>query len=223
MPKILLVEDDVSIARSMREWLESESLNVDLAASIKHAEDYLKVFEYDLLILDWQLPDGSGVAFCRQLRDKIQCPIFLVTGKSSMENKLEGLESGADDYITKPFDSRELMARVKILLRRGSGMSQREIISIRNISINTKSRVAKNEDRELELTPKEFDVLEFFFKHPNQVISQDALLKRVWDSESDASHRAVYSCINRHRKNIDPSDKEALIKTVHGVGYRVEQ
>ncbi len=221
MAKILLVEDDMAIAVTVKQWLESEHHNVDHANTGNSALDYLKVFEYDLLILDRQLPGVSGIELCKSYKLKANAPVLMLTGMNSIEDKVDGLEAGADDYLTKPFDTRELMARIKALLRRNSGTKE-ETMSAAGVTINTASRIVTKDGKELTLTPREFEVLEYFFRHPNQVIGPEAFLKRVWHSDSDASQRAVYSCINRLRKNIDPNNKEALIKTVHGVGYRLE-
>jgi DNA-binding response OmpR family regulator len=222
MAKILVVEDDIAISRNVKDWLESEKHKVDTAFNGDSALDYLNAFEYDLLLLDRQLPGRSGVELCRYYRTKSNGPVLMLTGMSSVQDKISGLDAGADDYLTKPFDPGELLARVRALLRRGAPAVSEEHNTIRGISLDSGSRKVKKDGIELQLTKKEFDVLEFFFKHPNQVISPDALLKRVWESESDATQHAVYNCINRLRKNLDANNKEALIKTVHGVGYRLD-
>jgi len=221
MAKILLVEDDKAISRVVKEALEAEHHLVDSCFDGRSALDYIKSFEYDLIILDIQLPDLSGVDLCKSYRRKSTGPVLMLTGMNRIEDKVEGLESGADDYLTKPFDMRELVARVKSQLRRSEGAKDK-VLKAGRISLDTESRIVSRDGNELALTPREFDVLEFFLRHPNQVIGPDALLKRVWHSDSEASPHAVYNCLNRLRKNIDPKDKESLIKTIHGVGYRLE-
>ena len=145
----------------------------------------------------------------------------MLTAMDAVVDKVEALSAGADDYLTKPFDARELMARVKALLRRASNFNE-ESAQIKDITIHFSSRIVNKADKELSLTPKEFDLLEYFIKHKNQVISPDTLLKKLWHSDSDASPHAVYTCMNRLRKNLNPEDKEAIIKTVRGVGYRLD-
>jgi DNA-binding response OmpR family regulator len=222
MAKILVVDDDVANSLTVKEWLQLEHHNVDIAFTGNQALDYLKAFGYDLLILDWQLPGPSGIDICKQYKSKGNAPVLMLTAMSSVEQRVEGLEAGADDYLVKPFDMRELLARVKALIRRASDTTDLQKLTIRDITIDTGSRIVKRGERELNLSPREYEVLEFFFRNANQVISPDALLKRVWNSDASASPHAVYTCLNRLRKNINPDDKEYLIKTVHGVGYRLD-
>ena len=221
MAKILLVEDDIGISRSVKDWLLAEQHKVDTAFTGTSALDYLNSFEYDLLILDRQLPELNGIEICKYYRNKCDGFVLMLTGMSSIEDKIDGLEAGADDYLTKPFDMRELLARVKALLRRPEAV-EKAVLAFKNISLDTQSRIVRKDGKELSLTPREYDVLQFFFKHPNQVITQETLLKRIWHSDSSSTHHAVYNCLNRLRKNLDPTNKEALIKTVHGIGYRLD-
>jgi DNA-binding response OmpR family regulator len=221
MPKILVVEDDASMAKVILDLLQLERYQVDHASTGQQAEDYLNSFEYDLLVLDRQLPGASGVEICRNYRKKSSGPVLMLTGMNAVIDKVEALDAGADDYLTKPFDARELVARVKALLRRASNFSD-GAAQIQDIKVNFASRIVSKGDKELSLTPKEFDLLEYFIKHKNQVVSPDTLLKKLWHSDSDASPHAVYTCMNRLRKNLNPEDKEAIIKTVRGVGYRLD-
>ncbi|MBX9572088.1 MAG: response regulator transcription factor [Candidatus Obscuribacterales bacterium] len=221
MPKILVVEDDASMAKIVLDLLQLERYQVDHASTGQQAEDYLNSFAYDLLILDRQLPGASGVEICRNYRKSANGPVLMLTAMDAVVDKVEALSAGADDYLTKPFDARELMARVKALLRRASNFNE-ESAQIKDITIHFSSRIVNKADKELSLTPKEFDLLEYFIKHKNQVISPDTLLKKLWHSDSDASPHAVYTCMNRLRKNLNPEDKEAIIKTVRGVGYRLD-
>lgn len=222
MAKILLVDDDAGILLTVKKALESEKYAVDAAPSGSEALDYLKAFEYDLLILDWQLPEMTGIEICKFYRGKHSGPVLFLTGMSSIEQKVEGFEAGADDYLTKPFHLLELLFRVKALLRRPEKMISEENLTLGDICIDLSAKVVKRGETKIELSPREFEVLEFFIKHPNEIISPDTLLKRVWSSDSEASPHAVYSCLNRLRKNLDPKNKEALIRTVHGYGYKLE-
>ena len=221
MPKILVVEDDTAMAKVVMDLLNLERYHVDHAGTGKEAEDYLRSFEYDLLILDRQLPGASGVEICKNYRKSNPGPVLMLTGMDAVVDKVDALEAGVDDYLTKPFDSRELLARVRALLRR-SGNFADTTAQIQDIKVNFASRIVNKGDKELSLTPREFDLLEYFIKHKNQVISPDTLLKKIWHSDSDASPHAVYTCMNRLRKNLNPEDKEAVIKTVRGVGYRMD-
>lgn len=221
MPKILLVEDDKSISKMLVPWLEAENYLVDLVETGNAALDYITSFQYDLVILDVQLPDLSGIEICRSYRKKSKGPVLMLTGLDAIDDKVVGLDAGADDYLTKPFDSREFMARVRAQIRREQGDSQK-VFTAHKIMLDCQSRTVEKNGKRIALTPKEFDVLEFFMRNPNTVITPDALLKRIWSSDSEASPHAVYNCLNRLRKNLDASNKEAVIKTVHGSGYRLE-
>jgi OmpR-family two-component system manganese-sensing response regulator len=223
MAKILVVDDDVLFANSMKEWLEFDHHKVDMAHDAEEATQFIKSFDYDILLLDWQLPGMSGVDLCKRYRTSGGgAYVIMLTGLNSVENKVEGLEAGADDYLAKPFAVKELMSRVKALLRRPARYGG-QLLKAGDLTLDTASRVVTRSGVEIQLKPLEYAVLEFFMKHPNQVIGPDALLKRVWDSSGDASTDAVYTCINRLRKKLNDSDKEAVIKTVHGVGYRFDQ
>lgn len=221
MPKILVVEDDASMAKIVVDLLQLERFQVDHASTGKEAEDYLAAFEYDLLILDRQLPGASGVEICRTYRKSSKGPVLMLTAMDAVVDKVDALAAGVDDYLTKPFDARELIARIKALLRRASNFAE-ESAQLQDIKINFASRRVSKAGEEMNLTPKEFDLLEYFIKHQNQVVSTDTLLKKIWHSDSEASPHAVYTCMNRLRKNLNPDDKEAVIKTVRGVGYRMD-
>lgn len=222
MPKILLLDDDVAFADSVKEWLQFEHHNVDVAHSAEDANHYLEAFDYDVLLIDWQLPDGSGIDVCKEYRSGGGGGfILMLTGMSSVDNKVTGLEAGADDYLAKPCDLKELSSRIKALLRR-PGRFQGNVLAAGSVQLDTSSRVVTIDGAEVHLKPLEYAVLEYFMKHPNQVISPEALLKRVWDSSAEASTDSVYTCINRLRKKLNAEDKEAVIKTVHGVGYRLQ-
>lgn len=221
MAKILLVEDDAALALSVSEWLKIEQHKVDTAKTGDEAIEYIKSFAYDLLILDWQLPGISGLDLCKFYRARSKGPVMMLTGLSDVAHKVQGLDAGADDYLTKPFHMSELLARVRAQLRRAVDTNI-EQLGIGDLKVDLRSRVVKKSGREISLTPREYEVLEFILKHPNEVISPEMLLKRVWSSDADVSVQSVYACMNRLRKNLDPDDKEAVIKTVHGVGYRLD-
>lgn len=221
MTKILVVEDDAATAVVVSDLLRDENYNVDIAHDGNEALDYLNTAEYDLLVLDRQLPGVSGKEVCLHYRKRSRGPVLMLTGMGTVADRVEGLEAGADDYLTKPFDARELLARIRALLRRASDFMP-EVVILADISINFRSRIVSKEGKAINLTPREFEVLDYFIKHANEVVSPDVLLRRVWQSDSDASPHAVYTCINRLRKHLNAADKEAIIKTVHGVGYRLE-
>jgi DNA-binding response OmpR family regulator len=219
MAKILVVEDDQNLSALIRNLLNVERHVVEVATNGDDAVGMLKVFKYDLVVLDWMLPGKNGNAVCQEYRSRGGAtPILMLTAKSSIEEKEAGLDSGADDYLTKPFDPRELMARIRALLRRPQAVSSKEL-TIADLALDTKACKVFKGGQELKLLPKEFSLLELFMRYPNQVFSPDALLERVWTSDSSASFDTVRTYIKTLRKKIDTPNNASIIRTVHGVGY----
>ncbi len=218
MAKILMVEDDERFADDICLWLRKESHVVEIARTGAEALDFMRAFQYDLVILDWQLPDTDGIAVCRLARlAGGKFPILMLTGKAAIENKELGLDSGADDYLVKPPDLRELSARIRALLRRESNNAP--VIKIGDLVLMPASRKITRHGIDLELTPKEFSLLEFMTRHRGVVFSADQLLDRVWSSETDASSHTVRVCINRIRQKISDQNSQPNIRTIYGIGY----
>lgn len=217
--KILYVEDDRDLAKSLKEWLEVKNFSVDMAFCAEEAHNLLAVNDYDLIILDWNLPDGDGVSICRSYRAKQgNALVLLLTSRSSTDEKVEGLEAGADDYLTKPFQSVELLARLRALLRRDTRAT--EVLSYRELEVNPVAHTVKMNGKELKLSPQEFALLEFFMRHPDEVFSTDALLKRVWSGFSEAGPDTVRVTINRLRSKMNSKEVYgSRIKSLYGVGY----
>lgn len=222
MAKILVVEDDALIAASVSDALRAESHLVDVAPDGKTAIGYLEATEFDVVVMDWQVPHMSGIEVCRKHRASGgQTPIIMLTAMNRIEDKVEGLDCGADDYLTKPFDVRELKARIKALIRRPVTFAG-EVISAGSVSINTKSRTVSKDGADVHFQPHEYLVLEYLMRHPNEVVSVETLLAKVWSTDTEVSMDAVYTCVKRIRKKIDTaSKKDSLIRTVHGIGYRL--
>jgi len=222
MAKVLVVEDDVALSGTVVQVLKAEQWNVELSEDGKDAQHRLATYEYDLVILDWQLPDVSGPEICRAFRSRGgSTPILMLTGRGAIEDKENGFAAGADDYLTKPFHSRELIARVKALLRRPAKM-EGAVLQCGTIALDTARRVVTRDGTEITMQPLEYAVLEFLMRHPNQVFTTDTLLKRCWNADVDASIFATYTCIRRIRKKLDLPGKESIIKTIPNVGYRLE-
>ncbi len=222
MAKILVVEDDEDVALSISDALAVEHHTVECVHDGKEGLDRLKFYKYDLAILDWNLPNLSGVDICSQFRERGgNIPILMLTGKNQTVDKISGLNSGADDYLTKPFDVHELGARVRALLRRPAAVTG-NTLAAGDFQLDTQTFRVTRKGEEIKLLPKEFAVLEFLIRHKNQVFGVDSLLDRVWHSESDASPDAVRQCIARLRKKIDVDGEPSLITTVVGVGYKVD-
>lgn len=221
MAKLLVVEDDPKLSEQLHQLLVELKHEVETVDNGSEAADRLKFYQYDLVILDWNLPGKNGVDVCREYRDSGgSTPIIMLTGMDHIKNKEAGLDSGADDYLTKPFEPLELGARVRALLRRPTQMVGLKL-KAGNLEIDTNHHTVTSSGAELQLLPKEFALLEFFMKHVDQVFSQEALLERVWNSESESTISTVYSYIKTLRKKLGPDGQ--MIKTVHGVGYRFSE
>lgn len=221
MAKILLVEDEADISDLVTAWLAKDHHVVEVAATGEQALDLLRVYPFDVLILDWMLPGVSGVEVCREYRTRGgTSPILMLTAKSHVNEKEKGLDAGADDYLTKPFELIELSARVRALLRRPVSFAG-TVLKVGTIVLDTSTHKVTKNGGEVQLLPKEFALLAFFMRHPNQVFSAEALLDRVWSSDSEASPETIRTYIKRLRKKIDEEDKSSLIGTVHGVGYKL--
>jgi DNA-binding response OmpR family regulator len=223
MAKILIVEDDLDVASMVEDWLTHEKHVVETVSNGDDADDRLRFYHYDLVILDWELPDLPGIEVLRKYRATGgSTPILMLTGKSEIDDKEKGLDTGADDYLTKPFDGKELSARIRALLRRASGKAT-NVLSAHDLVLNPVSRAVTKAGQPIELLPKEFALLEFFLRHPEEVFSVEALLDRVWKSESDSGPDTVRVTLQRLRKKIDNPDDDSVIATIHRVGYQLKR
>lgn len=222
MAKILLVEDDRALVETVVQCLSGQKHTVEKVYTGKDARDYLLFYQYDLVILDIQLPGESGIELCKEFRNRgNMTPVLMLTGKSSIDDKEAGLDAGADDYLTKPFHVKELLARVRALLRRPGTMTK-NTLQIREIELDPAAGTVVSKGKPIKLVPRELALLEFFMRHPNQIFSVQNLLDRVWESSSDATSEAVTTCIKRLRQKLDARDQPSVITTVHGLGYKME-
>ena len=219
MSKILIVEDDRQLSQLVVDWLQGEGHTIDPIFKGPEGLERLKFYKYDVVILDWELPGLSGPEICQQYRSGGGAtPILMLTGKKEIEEKETGLDAGADDYLTKPFHLKELSARLRALLRRPAAVNK-TVLTAGGITLNPSSRQVFRGDEEINLQPKELALLEFLMRHPNQPFSSEAILDRVWSSESDAAPDTVRIQIMRLRHKIDTEGQESMIRTVHRVGY----
>ena len=221
MPKILLVEDNEEYSAFVKELLLGERYMVDLVEDGETALQQLRVMQYDLLILDWQLPKVSGIEICKQYRASGgKAPVIMLTGKMSDVDKETGLDAGADDYLTKPFSMKELLARLRALLRRVSMQAESKLV-MHEIELDAEQFIVTKGGVEIPLLPKEFALLEFFLRNPDRVFSSDALLQRIWDTDSEASTNALRSAMRRLRQKLGEDGDNSIIENIHGVGYRL--
>lgn len=216
MAKILVVDDDAEFAKTVSKWLELERHDVVAVHEPNDALEKLRLFQFDLLLVDWNMPQMTGIELCRRYR-ALGGPakIMMLTCMDRSENKVSGLEAGADDYLSKPFDMNEMLARVRALLRRPNSY-QPEVLKVGNITVNTTSHVVDKDGAEIHLKPQEFCVLEFFLRNPGKVFSPEMFIYQLWGA-ADVSNDSVYTCIKGIRQKLDDSQ---VIKTVHGLGYR---
>lgn len=223
MAKVLIVDDDENLVVVLSNLLRAEKHVVDIAMSGDVGLNYLLDGNYDLAILDISMPVLDGMTVCQNYRQAGgDCHIIMLTGKRSQEDKIIGLDLGADDYITKPFDARELVSRVRALLRRPAAMTQVETLQCGKLTIDLKSHVISCAGRPVQLAPREYALLEFFMRNPNHLFSAESLLARVWQSDSDAAIEAVRNSVNRLRGSLKGwADSGVKLETVYAVGYRL--
>lgn len=219
--KILLVDDDKDLVSVVKDWLIMDNHIVEVVEDGKSALEQLGISEYDLVILDWGLPLVSGIEVLQQYRGRGGLtPILMLTGKGEIEEKATGLDQGADDYLTKPFHMVELSARLRALLRRASGQPS-NVLKVGQLELEHDTHHVLNAGEKVVLPPREFALLEFLMRHPNQVFSADALLERLWHSDADIAPETVRACVKRLRKKLNMEADNSMIQTLHGVGYRL--
>ena len=226
MSNILLLEDDLSLINGLSFAFKKQGFELNIARTLKEAEELWTDGKYDLLVLDVSLPDGSGFEFCKRVRLTSKVPIIFLTASDEETSIIMGLDIGGDDYITKPFSPSELVARVKAHLARyerliGSSEAKNDIIEIRGIRIDKTARRVWVNDEEKQFTTKEFDLLTFLAENPNHVFTKEELFREIWDMESVGDIATVTVHIKKIREKIEMNtNKPQYIETIWGVGYR---
>lgn len=219
---ILVVEDDEKISEVLQDCLVAAGYEVEVTHSAEAGSALLAQKTYNLLILDWQLPKATGLDLCSEARSRgINTPVLFLTGMDSVVNKMAGLDSGADDYLTKPFALPEVLARVRALLRRPQALQYKPLI-VGNLELDQRSKTVKLKGEPVKLHPQEFTVLELLMSNPGRVFSGEDLLSRAWPTDSDATNEAVRTVILRIRKVVDIDSDNPIITTIKGFGYRLE-
>ena len=220
--KIFIIEDETSIIKLVQHNLEKEGFIVSSSENGNEGLKQLKKFEPNLLLLDWMLPDLSGIEICKHIRkdNKFKTlPIIMLTAKGEEEDKIKGLESGVDDYLTKPFSYKELLARIKAVLRRSNPEIVSDSLEFEDLSLDrVEKRVFRN-NLEIKLGPTEFRLLEFFLMNPKRVYSRDQILENVWPNNINIESRTIDVHIRRLRQSINIDNKKELIRTVRASGY----
>ncbi len=218
--RILLVEDEPRAAQILAKGLREEAYAVDIAPDGERAVYDASISEFDAIILDIGLPRQDGFAVCRQLRNAgLQIPILMLTARDAIEARVYGLDSGADDYLTKPFDFRELLARLRALLRRGNRPVTPAVLTVGPLALDTRARRVRRNGRLLELTAREYALLEYLVLHADAVVGRAALAEHVWEASHEPASNAVDVCVKRLRRKIDRRGQPSLILTRRGEGY----
>lgn len=220
--RILAVEDERRIAAFLKRGLEEESYAVDVAYDGVEALDWAAAVDYDLIVLDILLPRKDGIQVCRELRDRgNSVPILMLTARDTIGDRVRGLDSGADDYLVKPFAFQELLARVRALLRR-SGTVRTSHLRVGDLALDTLTRRASRGGQVVELTNREYALLEFLMRHPGQALSRTQIVEHVWNYDFFTTSNVVDVYVGYLRRKIDREYEVKLIKTVRGVGYKIE-
>ena len=228
MTKILLVEDDKNIAITISYYLQQEGFTINTAKTVKEGIEKIKNNEYDLMLLDINLPDGTGYALYQEMKNIQEIPTIFLTALDEEKDIVKGFDLGADDYITKPFHAGELLSRIKNVLRHNIKNAKKEIeekIKIKNVEINLSCGKVLKEGKEIELTALEYKILVMLFENRGKMITREQILSYIWDSEENfVNDNTLTVYIKRIREKIeDNPNKPEIIRTVRGVGYKIER
>ena len=220
---ILIVEDEYSLADAIAETLKKEKFNINIQTNGEDGENEALTGNYDLILLDVMLPQKNGFEILTSLRKaKIKTPIIMLTAKSEMSDKLNGLENGADDYITKPFSTRELVARIKIILKRTNNIEDTSILEYGDLTLDIRNAKVKCNDNEIQISGKELDLLEQLLLNKEQVSVRENLAQRIWGYESDSEYNNVEVYITFLRRKLNLLQSKVKIKAIRGIGYKLE-
>ena len=221
--KILLVEDDERIARALAEALSDQNCAVDIAIDGEEGWAYVEAYQYSLILLDWMLPKLDGIHFCQRLRQRgLHTPVLLLTAKDTSTDKVIGLDAGADDYVVKPFDLQELMARIRALLRRGNSTLP-PMMEWGKLRLDPGTTEVVYGNQPLHLTPKEYQLIELFLRQGRRTLNRSTILEQLWTSEEPPGEETVKVHIRSLRQKLAAAGATDFIETVYGLGYRLKQ
>jgi len=221
---ILLAEDDFQLGELVEYMLKKKGgYNVDWVMDGEDAYDYAKASHYDILILDWMMPNEDGVSVCRRLRSSgYSGAILMLTAKDAVEDRIIGLDAGADDYLVKPFEIEELLARLRALSRRNYAPILEEQLSIHEMQLNRLSQTISNGAEEVQLSPREFQMLDLLVQNRGQVLPREVILDRIWGLDADVSMKIIDATVKLLRKKLDIIGQNGLLQSIRGVGYKFE-
>jgi len=220
--RVLLVEDEPDAARMLAKGLREQAYAVDVASDARSALERAHDNEYDAVVLDVLLPDGNGRDVCRTLRSEgVAAPVLMLTALGSVQDRISGLDAGADDYLAKPFDFGELLARLRALIRRGSRPPLPEVLQVDDLSLDTRGRRVTRGGREVALTTREYALLEFLVRRAGDVVSRSEIAEHVWDERFDPLSNVIDVYVQRLRRKVDDGRGESIIRTRRGEGYQL--
>lgn len=221
--RILLVEDNHRLSHSLKMSLTEEGYAVDLAYDGQEGQDLAEVTPYDAIILDVMLPKKGGLEVCQSLRlQRVNTPVIMLTARDTVEDRVLGLDSGADDYLVKPFAMSELLARLRALLRRDAP-TKTNLLQVGDLSVDPASHFVERAGQAISLTAKEYTLLEYFIRHPNQVITREMVENHVWNYDFESISNVVDVYLRRLRRKIDDPFETKLFETIRGAGYRLRE
>lgn len=221
--KLLIVEDEKRLCQTVAKHLKDEGYTVDMCYDGSDALDYINGTEYDAVILDIMLPGIDGISVLKKIRaKKLNTPVLLLTARSSVEDKVEGLDSGADDYLTKPFALDELSARIRVMIRRSGVERVDNTISAGPLTLDTKKKIAVREGKEIKLTAKEYSILEYLMHNKGIVLSRDKIMHHIWNYDYEGGSNIIDVYIRTLRNKVDAGFDQKLIQTVRGMGYVIK-
>ena len=219
--RILLVEDNRRLSDSLRMTLQDDGYAVDVAYDGLEGEELAMIASYDIIILDIMLPQKDGLSVCKALRNqRVNTPVLMLTARDALEDRVSGLDSGADDYLVKPFEVDELRARMRALLRRESG-SKSPLLKVADLEMDPATHTVQRAGQPIELTSKEFALLEYLMRHPNRLVTREMIQEHLWGYDHVLGSNVVDVYIRRLRRKIDDDSQVKLIETMRGTGYRI--
>lgn len=221
--RVLLAEDDAKLGKLVKHMLEKEAIQVDWVTRGDTAIDYALYAPYNVLILDWMMPGGTGIQVCDSLRKRhYQGAILMLTARDAVDDRVLGLDTGADDYLVKPFEFAELLARVRALSRRSSIKLQEEVLKVGSLVLNRSTRSVERDGVDIQLTTREFQVLDLLMQNSGRVVPREVILDRIWGLDANVSSNNLDAYVRLLRKKIIISDEEVEIQNIRGIGFKLE-
>ena len=221
--KILLAEDDTRLGKLVQYMLEQNDISVEWIKRGDEIYEYATYDDYDVLVLDWMMPGENGIDACKRLRESgYERAILRLTARDSVEDRVTGLDSGADDYLVKPFEFSELIARLRALSRRSTQRITQDVMQVGGFTLNRTAKVLKKGDQVIQLSPREFQIFDLLAQNLGIVVPREIILDRIWGLESEVSSNNIDSYVKLIRKKLDLGDGKTMIHTIRGVGYKLE-